>query len=118
MKGEKKETLHDGISSFEGFAILNYPQKKRRKCGEYQNGLWAFTYCKYKSQQALGCVYFGLPYISHHLSWIGKRKQIIKHWKSLSMHVLHIITEMCFGVVEMCALKTSLFACVVVVFCL
>lgn len=28
MKGEKKETLHDGISSFEGFAILNYPQKR------------------------------------------------------------------------------------------
>lgn len=27
---EKKETLHDGISSFEGFAILNYPQKREK----------------------------------------------------------------------------------------
>lgn len=42
---------------------------------------------------------------------IVKREQNMKHWKPLSMHVLHSVAEMCFGVVEIHVLKKQRLVC-------
>lgn len=62
---------------------------------------------------ALVCFYFCLPYIflpKKTSKESKKKKKKVKHLNLTSMHVLHIVVELYFGVVEIRVLKKGVFA--------
>lgn len=104
-KKQKQKTLHQNIPDIDSFAILNYP-KKKKCCGEYRRWASILTVQISITQLAWVLFIFVFPIFCPPPPKKNiNRMQIMKHWNPFGMHVLHIVPEMCFGVVEIHVLK-------------